>query len=318
VTLRIAVIDDYQRVAARYADWSRLSTREVVFFHEPLGDASAVIAALEGFDIVCAMRERTAFPRAVLDRLTRLRLLVTTGMANAAIDVDAARSRGVVVCGTEGSGQSTAELTWALILATARRVPQEDRALRSGTWQTSVGVGLAGKTLGVLGLGRIGTQVARIGAAFDMHVVAWSQNLTEDASRAAGAEPVAKDELFARADVLTIHVRLSDRTRGLVGGAELRQMKPSAILVNTSRGPVVDELALVSALERGELAGAGLDVFDREPLPAGNPILRAPNTVLTPHLGYVADDVYRVFYEQTVEDVAAFLAGTPIRVVRDY
>ena len=313
--LRIVVLDDYQRVAAGLADWDRLSPHEVVFLHEPLADEDAVVGALAGFDVVCAMRERTPFPAGVLERLSRLQLLVTTGMRNAAIDLEAAAARGVTVCGTETPTHPTAELTWALILALARHVPAEDRALREGRWQTAVGTPLRGRTLSVLGLGRLGTAVAAVGAAFGMRVVAWSANLTRERAEAAGAELVGRDELFALADVLTVHVVLSERTRGLVGERELGLMRPTALLVNTSRGPIVDEAALVAALEGGAIAGAGLDVYDREPLPPDHPLLELPNTVLTPHLGYVTEDGYRLFYGQTVEDVEAWLAGAPVRVL---
>ena len=313
--LRIAVLDDYQRVAAGLADWERLSPHEVAFLHEPLADEDAVVGALAGFDVVCAMRERTPFPGGVLDRLPRLRLLVTTGMRNAAIDMEAAAARGVTVCGTEVLTHPTAELTWALILALARHVPAEDRALREGSWQTTVGTPLRGRTLSVLGLGRLGSAVAAVGAAFGMRVAAWSANLTRERAKAAGAELVERDELFAQADVLTVHLVLSERTRGLVGERELGLMKPTALLVNTSRGPIVDEGALVDALRSGTIAGAGLDVYDREPLPHDHPLLGLPNTVLTPHLGYVTEDGYRVFYGQTVEDVEAWLAGAPVRVL---
>jgi phosphoglycerate dehydrogenase-like enzyme len=313
--VRIAVLDDYQRVAARFASWERLAPHEVVLFHEPLGDEEAVAAALAGFDVVCAMRERTPFPASLFARLPELRLLVTTGMWNAAIDLDAAAAAGVVVCGTEGTPSPTPELTWALILALARHIPDEDRALREGTWQTTVGTGLSGKTLGVLGLGNIGRAVTAIGIAFGMRPIAWSQNLTEEAARSAGAELVTKEELFRRADILTIHLRLSERTGGLVGKAELASMKRDALLVNTSRGPIVDEDALAAALEQGLVAGAALDVYGSEPLPLDHPLRRAPNTVLTPHLGYVTEESYALLYGQTVEDVLAFAAGEPVRVL---
>jgi phosphoglycerate dehydrogenase-like enzyme len=245
-----------------------------------------------------------------------LRLLVTTGMANASIDLAAAGAHGVTVCGTDsGSATNTAELTWALILACRRRVVTEDRALREGRWQITIGTDLAGSTLGVLGLGRLGTQVARIGQAFGMRVIAWSRHLTAERAEAAGATLVSKDELFATSDVVTVHLRLSERTIGLVGAAELAAMKPSAILVNTSRGPIVTESALVTALATGSIAGAGLDVYDAEPLPAGNPLRGAPNTVLLPHLGYVTEATYRSWYEQIVEDIAAWRAGEPVRVL---
>jgi phosphoglycerate dehydrogenase-like enzyme len=263
------------------------------------------------------MRERTPFGADLLARLPRLRLLVTTGMANASIDLAAARTRGVVVCGTRGLPSPTAELTWGLILAVLRHIPAEDARLRAGGWQATVGSELAGHTLGIIGLGRLGRRVARVARAFEMDVLAWSQNLDVDEARRHGAEPVGRDELLARADVVTIHLRLSARTRGLIGPAELARMKPSAVLVNTSRGPIVDEVALVDALRRGVIAGAGLDVYDTEPLPAGHPLRTAPNTVLTPHLGYVTSGTYERFYGDAVEDIAAFQRGAPLRVLGD-
>jgi phosphoglycerate dehydrogenase-like enzyme len=309
---RIAVLDDYQRVARLYADWSPLSDHELTFFDQPLSDPAE---SLEPFEIVCAMRERTPFPAEIFPRLPNLRLLVTTGRRNAAIDLGAAARQGVTVCGTDVPGSSTAELTWGLILALARRIPQEDRRTREGGWQSTVGVGLEGRTLGILGLGRLGSAVARVGAAFGMRPVAWSENLTAGRAAECGAELVTKDELLRTADVVTVHLILGDRTRGLIGVRELALMKPTAFLVNTSRGPIVDGSALLAALEAGTIAGAGLDVYDREPLPPDHPLRTAPNTVLTPHLGYVTEETYRVFYEQTVEDVAAFLAGSPVRVL---
>ncbi|SHN70154.1 Lactate dehydrogenase [Geodermatophilus obscurus] len=314
--LRIAVLDDFQSVSGTFADWSRLpGAAEVVAFADHLDDEDAVAERLAGFDVVVAMRERTPVPRSLLERLPRLRLLVTTGARNAAIDVAAAAERGVTVCGTGAHPTGPVELTWALILAVARHVPEEDAGLRAGGWQRTVGTDLAGATLGVVGLGRLGTRVARIGSAFGMDVVAWSQHLTDERAAEAGVRRVERDELFATADVVTVHLVLSDRTRGLVGRDELARMQRSAILVNTSRGPIVDEAALVEALSAGRIAGAGLDVYDREPLPADSPLRRAPRTVLTPHLGYVTRDTYRVFYGDAVEDVAAFLRGEPVRVI---
>jgi len=309
---RIAVLDDYQHVAHRFADWSRLGEHELTFIHEPLED---VAAALEPFDVVCAMRERTAFPADVFDGLPNLRLLVTTGMRNASIDMDAAAAHGVVVCGTEVPSTPTAELAWGLVLALARHIPHEGGGMREGGWMTTVGVDLNGRTLGILGLGRLGSIVARYGAAFGMGLVAWSENLTAERAAECGAELVRKDELFSCADVVTIHLVLSRRTRGLIGAQEISLMKPTAYLVNTSRGPIVDEEALLDALDSGRIAGAGIDVYDREPLPADHPLRRSPNTVLTPHLGYVTENTYRVFYGQTVEDVEAWLAGEPMRVI---
>ncbi|WP_436535338.1 D-2-hydroxyacid dehydrogenase family protein [Actinoplanes sp. HUAS TT8] len=317
--MRIVVLDDYQRVARDYAPFDSLPGADVEVLHEHLAEPDDLVAALRGADVVAAMRERTPFPAELFRRLPDLRLLITTGMANASIDLDAARAHGVTVCGTSLSGSAsssnTTELTWALILAVQRHVAAEDRALRDGRWQTTVGTDLNGTTLGVLGLGRLGTQVARIGQAFDMRVVAWSQNLTPERAAEAGATYVSKDELFAESDVLTIHLKLSERTAGSVGASELGLMKPSAVLINTSRGPIVDRDALVRALTTGAIAGAGLDVFDVEPLPAGDPLRGAPNTVLLPHLGYVTDRTYQVMYQQIVEDVLAWRDGTPVRVL---
>jgi phosphoglycerate dehydrogenase-like enzyme len=310
--MRIVVLDDYQRVAREYGPFDSLGA-DVQVLHEHLADP---VEALKGAEVVVAMRERTPFPAEIFDRLPDLRLLVTTGMANAAIDLDAAAAHGVTVCGTEMHGaRNTAELTWALILACRRHVVAEDRALRDGRWQTTVGTDLAGSTLGVLGLGRLGAQVARIGRAFDMRIVAWSQNLTPERAEEVGAAWVPKDQLFTISDVVTVHLKLSPRTTGLVGAADLAAMKPSAVLINTSRGPIVDEGALVSALTTGSIAGAGLDVYDVEPLPAGNPLRGAPNTVLLPHLGYVTEGGYSAMYRQVVEDIAAWRDGHPVRVL---
>ena len=314
---RVAILDDYQRVALRMADWTSLPAgTDLVVFADHLHDAGAVAARLADFDAVVAMRERTAFSRALLERLPRLKLLVTTGMRNASIDVGAAVERGVVVCGTAGLPYPTAELTWGLILALFRRIPVEDRATREGRWQVSCGLGLNGKTLGVVGLGGLGSRVAKIGRAFEMDVLAWSQNLTAARATEVGATLVSKDDLLARADVVSIHLVLSDRTRGLIGARELSQMKRTAYLVNTSRGPIVDEAALVSAIQAGTIAGAGLDVYDEEPLRLDHPLRNLPNTVITPHLGYVTEETYRIFYGHALEDIQAFLRGAPIRVLK--
>ena len=311
------ILDDYQRVARAYGGFGSLSDAEVEVLHEHVGGLDQLTAALRGAEIVVAMRERTRFPAEAFERLPDLRLLATTGMANAAIDLAAATRHGVTVCGTEMSGASnTAELTWALILACRRHVVTEDRALRDGRWQTTVGTDLAGSTLGVLGLGRLGAQVARIGQAFGMRVVAWSQNLTPERAAEAGVTRVGKDELFAASDVLTVHLKLSERTTGLIGAAELAAMKPAAVLINTSRGPIVDQDALVAALTAGTIGGAGLDVYDIEPLPPGNPLRATPNTVLLPHLGYVTEGGLRTMYEQVAENIAAWRAGTPTRVLQ--
>ncbi|SFL38621.1 D-2-hydroxyacid dehydrogenase family protein [Geodermatophilus ruber] len=313
---RIAVLDDYQAVAADFCDWTQLpEPAEVTYFADHLVDEDALVQRLEPFDIVVAMRERTPFPRSLLERLPNLRLLVTTGPRNAAIDVLAATERGITVCGTRSRASGPVELTWALILAVARHVPQEDAAMRAGGWQHTLGADLAGARLGVVGLGRLGTRVARLGQAFEMDVVAWSPNLTDERAAEAGVRRVGKEELFATADVVTLHLALSDRTRGLVGRDELTRMKPTGILVNTSRGPIVDEAALLHALRYGRIAGAGLDVYDREPLPPDHPLRREPRAVLTPHLGYVTRDTYAIFFRDAVEDVAAWLHGAPVRVL---
>ncbi|RZS89598.1 lactate dehydrogenase-like 2-hydroxyacid dehydrogenase [Motilibacter rhizosphaerae] len=309
--MRVVVLDDYQDVARSSADWGSLDA-EVVVEHEHLGPEE-LVARHRGADVLVLMRERTPVDAALLDALPEVRLLVTTGMRNASVDLDAARERGVAVCGTEGSASSAAELAWALVLDLAHRVTWEDAALRTGRWQTGVGRDLAGLTLGVVGLGRLGRRVAAYALAFGMEVLAWSQHLTAEAAAHAGAALVPKDELLERADVVSVHVVLSERTRGLLGAAELARMKPGALLVNTSRGPVVDEAALVDALSRGHLGGAGLDVFDREPLPLDSPLRTAPRTVLTPHIGYVTDQVYRQWYAMALEDVAAWQAGAPVR-----
>lgn len=314
--MRIAILDDYQNCALAMADWASLKPRaEATVFSRPIADEAALAKELEPFDCIVAMRERTPFPRAVIDRLPKLKLLVTTGMRNAAIDVDAATARGVQVSGTASLAYPTAELTWGLILALLRHIPREDASMRKGLWQTTLGRGLSGKTLGVIGLGRLGQQVARIGQAFGMTVIAWSANLDDARAAAAGARRVAKDELLAQADVVTIHMVLGDRSRGLIGAAELARMKPGAILVNTSRGPIVDERALIAALQARRIAGAGIDVYDQEPLPADHALRRLDNVVITPHLGYVIEENYRVFYGEAVEDIRGFLDGTPVRAL---
>ena len=313
---RVAVLDDYQAVAEAVGPWDRLGEgTEVTFFHDHLADENALAERLEPFDVIVAMRERTPFPATLLARLPQLRLLVTTGMRNASIDVGAARERGVSVCGTGGITASTAELTWGLILAVCRNIPAEDANVRTGGWQVTVGTELEGRTLGVIGLGNLGSRVAAIGQAFGMNVVAWSENLDPDRARSLGVEPVTLPQLLARSDVVTIHLRLSDRTDGLIGPAELAAMPRHAVLVNTSRGPIVDEAALLAALREGRLGGAGLDVFDVEPLPPDHPLRHAPRTVLTPHLGYVTEGTYRRFYSDAVDNIAAFDAGTPVRVI---
>jgi phosphoglycerate dehydrogenase-like enzyme len=314
---RVAILDDYQNVARRMADWASLPAgTEVVVFADHLSGTDAITKRLADFDAVVAMRERTPFPRALLERLPKLKLLVTTGMRNASIDVAAAIERGVTVCGTAGLPYPTAELTWGLILGLVRRIPTEDRATREGRWQVSCGLGLNGKTLGVIGLGGLGSRVAKIGRAFEMDVIAWSQNLTAARATELGATLVTKDELLVRSDVVSVHLVLSDRTRGLLGARDLARMKPTAYLVNTSRGPIVDEAALVDAVRKGTIAGAGLDVYDEEPLPLDHPLRNLPNTVITPHLGYVTEEGYKIFYGHALEDVKGWLAGQAVRVLK--
>ncbi|MER7860113.1 hydroxyacid dehydrogenase [Amycolatopsis sp. WAC 04197] len=312
--MKIAILDDYQEVALGFGDWDSLGA-EIEVFTKPFADPADVVGRLRDFEVVVAMRERTRFPAEVLDRLPALRLLVSTGHRNAAIDVAAARRNGVVVSSTGYIAAPAAEHTWALILAAARNVPVESRNMREGGWQTTVGTILSGKTLGLLGLGRLGAGAAKIGQAFGMETIAWSQNLTQEKADPHGVTAVSKDELFARADVLSVHLVLSGRSRGLVGAPELAAMKPTAMLVNTSRGPIVDEAALVDALRRKEIAVAALDVYDVEPLPSEHPLRTLDNVVLTPHIGYVTREAYEIFYRDAVEDIAAFQAGSPIRVM---
>ncbi|MFJ6635075.1 D-2-hydroxyacid dehydrogenase family protein [Streptomyces sp. NPDC091376] len=312
--MKIAILDDYQNVALSLADWDSLDS-QVDVFNEPFGDEDAAVAALVDYDAVVAMRERTPFSSSTLGRLPRLRLLVTTAPVNAAIDVDAARELDITVCGTGYLAHPTVELTWGLILSAARLIPQQVASVRAGGWQVGLGTSLNGATLGILGLGRLGARVAEIGAAFGMNTIAWSQNLQPEEALAKGATWVAREELFSRSDILSIHLVLSERTRGLVGERELRLMKSTAILVNTSRGPLVDETALLRALDEKWIAGAALDVFDREPLPAGHPLRSVPNAVVTPHIGYVSRDLYEVFYRDAVEDIAAWAAGSPLRLL---
>ncbi|MGH2588680.1 MAG: D-2-hydroxyacid dehydrogenase family protein [Dehalococcoidia bacterium] len=314
--MRVALLDDYQGVALQSADWSSLPAEVAVeAFHDHLTDEMTLAARLEPFDVVMALRERTRFPRSLLVRLPNLKLLTTAGMRNAAIDVAAATELGILVCGTSGSSRATMELTWGLILALLRNIPREHQATREGRWQETVGIGLEGKTLGIVGLGNIGGQVAEVARAFHMRLIAWSQNLTEERAAACGAECVDKEDLLSRADIVTIHLQLSPRTTGLIGAQDLARMRPAAYLINTSRGPIVEEPALVEALRRGLIAGAGLDVFDEEPLPPGHPLLTLANVVLTPHLGYVTAEAYRGFYGQTLENVRDLVAGTPQRVL---
>lgn len=306
--VRVAVLDDYQNVALQMADWSAVTDRgDVTVFSDHISDPDELVARLAPFDVIFVMRERTPLPRSIIERLPNLRMIASTGPFNASIDVAAAEEHGIHVGTTGGTVASTVELTWALILAGVRNIVAESQSVRDGGWQTSVGRELAGRTLGVLGLGRIGGRVARIGEAFGMKVAAWSENLTPEMAAEVGATYVSKTDLFATADVLTIHLKLSERSAGLVGAPELALMKPTALLVNTSRGPIVDEAALVEALERRAIAGAALDVFDTEPLPPGHPLRTLDNVLATPHIGYVADRPYRIFFGDAVAAITDWL-----------
>jgi phosphoglycerate dehydrogenase-like enzyme len=314
--VKIAVLDDYQGVALTMADWSRVQAAATVdVFRDHVSDAAALVERLAPYDVVVLMRERTPLPATVSAMLPELKLVVTTGRRNASIDVEALRARGVPVCNTESPPGATAELTWALILGLSRHVVTSAADVRDGRWQTTVGVDLAGRTLGIVGLGRIGTQVAKVGRAFGMDVLGWGRHLTPDRAEAAGARSVPLDEVLASSDVVTIHVVLSDETRGLIGERELALMKSHALLVNTSRGPVVETSALVRSLETRRLGGAAVDVFEEEPLPVDHPLRSTPRLLATPHIGYVTEGGYRVFYGQVVENIEAFLAGSPIRVM---
>ncbi|NMJ39689.1 D-2-hydroxyacid dehydrogenase family protein [Roseomonas sp. JC162] len=312
---RLAILDDYQGVALSLGPWDRLKGVEVTVFRDTITDREALVQRLAPFDAILAMRERTPFPRALIERLPNLRLLITTAARNRSIDAAACAEKGIVFCGTPSFGDPTVDITWGLITGLMRDLPRQQEALRAGRWQTSVGWGLEGRTLGVVGLGKLGARVARVGQAFGMKVVAWSQNLTEERATEIGATRVDKATLFAEADVVTLHLILSDRSRGIVGAEDLGRMKRTAYIVNTSRGPLIDQDALIAALKEGRIAGAGLDVYDTEPLPPDHPILAAPNTFLTPHLGYVTQQNYRAYYQGAVEAIEAFNAGAPVRVI---
>ena len=318
--MRLSILDDFQGVALDMADWSAVRDRgiEIAVERFPFADEDDVVRSLADSEIVAAMRERTAFSKRVVDRLPKLKLLITTGMRNASFDMAALKERGVTVCGTGGPGggnEDTAELAWGLILGAARRIAEDHQFMRLGGWQTRIGHRVAGKTIGLLGLGRLGSAVARVGLAFNMKAIAWSQNLTAEKAAEQGVERVEKDELFRRSDILSVHLVLSPRSRGLVGRREIGLMKPSAILVNTSRGPICDTDAIIEALKAGRLAYAGFDVYDQEPLPIDHPLRQAPNVILTPHIGYVTDENYHSSYPQIVEDVLGFLDGKPVRVI---
>src|SRR6266446_2851119 len=306
--MKIAILDDYQNVALKMADWSALSGRaEITVFNDHLADPSALVERLLPFEVVCVMRERTPLPREVLERLPRLKLIASTGSRNPSIDMGAAKELGITMTATGYRSSPTIELTWALILASLRGIVHENNSIRSGGWQKSVGQDLSGKILGVLGLGNIGGQVARIGLAFGMKIIAWSQNMTPETAEAAGARLVSKDELFRQADIVMIHLILSGRTKGLVGAAELGLMKPTARLINTSRGPIVEEQALISVLKNKQIAGAVIDAFDIEPLPPSHPFRTLDNVLATPHIGYVSQGLYKTFYEDTVSNIRKWL-----------
>ena len=313
---RAIVLNDYQRVSQSSADWSPLEGRvEVDVVDRHIADSEELVAVLADYEIIVAMRERTPFPRSTLERLDSVELLVTTGARNAAIDPAACRDLGITYCGTGGQVQSTAELTWALILGCARHLPTEVVNVAEGRWMTTVGTDLYGATLGLCGLGRIGSMVAGVGKAFGMNLIAWSENLTEEKCREVGAELVSKEELLRRSDFLTVHLVLSDRTRGIIGETELRAMQSDAWLINTSRGPIIDEEALAIACRDRWIAGAGLDAFGVEPLPVDHAFRQLDNVLATPHIGYVSRRVYEIFFGEIVENIDAFLAGKPIRVI---
>ena len=312
---KIAILDDYQHAALDSADWSSVRARaEITVFDDHLDDQDALVARLSPFDAVSVVRERTPLPRSVIERLPRLRFIASTGAANASIDLDAARDRGIVVSFTGGAVNGAPELTWALIMAAARHIPAEAGRLRAGGWQTGVGLDLQGRTLGIVGLGKVGRRVGAIGKAFGMEVVAWSPSLTDETAAAASVRRVERDALLRGADWVSLHLVLAPATRGLISAGELALMKRTAWLVNTARGPLVDEVALIAALRAGEIAGAALDVFDREPLPIDHPFRTLPNVVATPHVGFVTQDNYRSYYGETVENLLAWMDGDPIRV----
>ena len=316
--MKLAILDDYQGTAKDLADWSKLPAGvEVEFFQDHIVDEDQLVERLRDFNLVQGMRERTPFPRSVLSRLPNLRLLITTGRRNASFDIEAASELGITVCGTNGGGEGTTELTWGLILAMLRHIPEEERRSRAGSWGTTVGIGVKGKTLGLIGLGHIGSLVARVAKAFDMNVIAWSQNMTHERANECGATLVDKETLFRDSDIVSVHLVLSDRTRGLVGKSDLAFMKPSAYIVNTSRGPIIDEMALIDVLERKAIAGAALDTFVIEPLPKDHAFFKTPNTLISPHLGYVIDDSYEAFYAGVIENVRAFTSGEPVRTINE-
>ncbi len=315
--LRCAILDDYQNVALQVADWSKVKDDlDIKVFNEHLGGPDNVVKALQGFQIVSAMRERTGFPRAVIEKLPDLKLLITTGMRNASIDVAAANEKGVTVCGTGSFGSPTSGIAIGLMLELTRHIGYENTRLKAGeAWQKTIGPELEGLTLGILGLGKLGTRTAMIGKAFGMNVIAWSTNLTPEKCKEAGVDYVSKEDLFRQADFISIHVVLSQRSRGLVGAKDIALMKPTAYLINTSRGPIIDEAAMLAALRDKKIGGAGLDVFDVEPLPKDHPLRKMDNVVITPHLGYVALKNYQNYFTGVVEDIRGFIDGKPVRVM---
>ena len=316
--MRVAILDDYLNVALELGDWRSLHGKAELFvFDKPFASQDEAAEKLAKFEIIVGMRERTAFSSNLLKRLPNLKLLITTGMRNRSFDMEAATEQGITICGTDSAGQPTAELTWAILLGLACQIPAHDRGMKSGQWQTKLNGNVGGKTLGVVGLGKLGSAVARVGLAFGMKVIAWSQNLTDERAAEVGAIRVEKKTLLSQSDYISIHLILSDRSRGLIGAKELKQMKPSAYLVNTSRGPIVDEDALLEALQSHKIAGAGIDVYSEEPLPIGSPFRTLDNVLLTPHMGYVATNNISRMYSDAAEDIAAFLDGNPVRVLND-
>jgi len=316
----LAILDDYQGLTLSHPAWARLPGLEKTVFRDTLKDEDALVERLAPFDAILAMRERTPFPRSLIERLPNLKLLITTGERNRGIDDAACRERGITFCGTSSFGAPTVEITWGLIINLMRGLPEQAESLRAGTWQREtilggVGSTVEGKTLGVIGLGKLGTKVAKVGQAFGMKVLAWSQNLTAEAAAAVGATRVEKAELLAQSDVVTLHLLLSERSRGIVAAHDLALMKPSAIIINTSRGPLIDQEALIAALQTGQIAGAGIDVYDQEPIPPAHPLLSAPHALLTPHLGYVSAENFAQYFAGAVEVIEAYLAGNPIRII---
>lgn len=315
---RVAILDDYQGIALECGRWSDLpDSVHIDVYRDNIKDADALVERLGGYDVLVIMRERTLFPRELIERLPDLKLLVTTSGRNRGIDLEACKDHDVLVCCTESGNVVTAELTWGMILSLAKQITVEDRATREGHWGVTPGIGLTDRTLGIMGLGRIGKKVAAIGVLFDMRVIAWSENLTAERAAEVGAELVDKETLLRESDFVTIHLGFGDRTRGLIGASDLALMKSSAYLINTSRGPIVDEAALIQAVTSGAIAGAGLDVFDIEPLPADHPLRSLPNSVITPHVGGFVRENYELWYQGAVEDIAAWLEGKPIRVVEE-